>query len=144
MMPHKLYGKLLSTFFLFFFFFSAASTEAAERQFNGQYGEASKEETLVVRNLEEWNSLWKKAGTDSRFDFDPAREIVVAVFLGTRPTGAFSVEIVFAKEEDGAFVIRYKERAPGPGAMVAQVITSPYLIKVFPRTDLEVRIERAP
>ena len=53
--------------------------------------------------------------------------VVVAVFLGTRNTGGYSVEI--SRVENGK--IRIAEKAPPKGAMTTQVITSPFKIVSF-------------
>ncbi len=75
---------------------------------------------------------------------DFAREAVAAVFLGTRPTGGYGVEIVGAGQKAGAFVVQYRETKPGADAIAAQVITSPFLLVAMPKVDGDVTFERLP
>ena len=52
-----------------------------------------------------------------------ARHALIAAFLGQRPTGGYSVEIVRRKSR---FALR--ERRPARGAMTTQVITTPFQV----------------
>ena len=73
---------------------------------------------------------------------DFTREMVVGVFLGSRPTAGYGVEIVRAREEAGALVVQYREGSPSRDAMTAQVITMPYHLVAVPRDEGEVRFEK--
>lgn len=96
---------------------------------------------VVVRTPEEWRVLWAlHAGPDAAapaIDFQSA--IVAAAFAGEKPTAGHSIEVVGAiGDPDGVRVI-VDERAPGPGMLAAQILTSPFHIVSFPRTEREVR-----
>ncbi|MDP3804623.1 MAG: HEAT repeat domain-containing protein, partial [Candidatus Omnitrophota bacterium] len=52
----------------------------------------------------------------------------------------YGLEMLSAKEEKGAFVIDYLEIIPQ--GIVTQALTTPYLIKILPKTDLEVKFRR--
>ena len=54
----------------------------------------------------------------------------------------FAVDILSARDEHGALVVRYRETIPPPGAITAQVITTAYCIVALPRRDGDVRFER--
>ena len=100
---------------------------------------------VVVRTAADWGALWKQhAGERPMPAVDFAREAVAAVFLGTRPTGGFGVEIVGAAQKGGAFVVQYRETKPGANAIAAQVITSPFLLVALPKIDGDVKFERIP
>ena len=65
---------------------------------------------VTARTTAEWNTLWRQHSPDRdqpRVDF--AREMVVGVFLGSRPTAGFGVEIVSALVEQGVLVVRFRE-----------------------------------
>jgi hypothetical protein len=99
----------------------------------------------VARTPAEWDALWRAHSGPGRrgaptIDFD--RETVVAVFLGSRPTGGFSVAIVSATERDGTLVVAYNEASPQPGAIVAQVLTFPYHIVAVPKHAGPVTFEK--
>lgn len=98
---------------------------------------------VVVRSAEEWQRLWtehRPAAPLPVIDF--ARSTVIAVFLGTRPTAGFDVEVLAARNEGDRLTVEYRERHPAPGAMTAQVLTAPYHIVRVPRHDGEVRFTR--
>jgi hypothetical protein len=91
---------------------------------------------VVVRTAADWQGLWKAhdpQGAPPPVDF--AQSMVVATFLGSRPTAGFAVEITAVKTEGGRVVVEYVERGPARDAIVAQMLTSPFHI---------VRVARAP
>src|SRR5690348_17207121 len=97
----------------------------------------------VAHNEAEFAAIWKAHNYDRPAPaVDFAREMVVAVFMGSRPTGGFSTEIVSAAERDGRFVVTYRERAPGSGAIAAQVLTAPYHIAAVTKSEKPVVFEK--
>lgn len=97
---------------------------------------------VAVRTAAEWKTLWRQHSPDRdqpRVDF--GRDMVVGVFLGSRTTAGFSVEIVSALVEQGVLVVRFRETRPQSDRIVAQVITSPYHLVAVPRHTGEVRFE---
>ena len=68
-----------------------------------------------ARTVEEWSRLWTQhAGERARPAVDFNKEIVVAVFTGTRPSAGFTVEIVGVREDGAALVVSYRETRPAP------------------------------
>jgi type IV secretory pathway TrbL component len=97
----------------------------------------------IVRTAAEWQALWKQhasEGTPPTVDFN--QSTVVAVFLGSRPTTGFAVEITAAKTEGTRTVVEYLERQPPRDAIVAEVLTSPFHIVRLPRTAGAVEFRR--
>ena len=97
-----------------------------------------------ARTVEEWSRLWTQhAGERTRPTVDFSKDVVVAVFMGTRPTAGFAVEIVRVRQEGPALVVSYTETRPSPGDVAAQVLTSPFHIVAVPRgTTTDVKFER--
>ena len=96
----------------------------------------------VARSDAEWRMLWSQhAGDRARPAVDFSKEMVVAIFLGTRPTAGFSVEIVGAREEGAMLIVSYRETRPQPGIVTAQVLTSPYHLVAVPKHG-DVKWER--
>jgi len=96
-----------------------------------------------ARTDAEWAALWKKHnGAKPAPKIDFSKEMVVAVFMGSRPTAGFAVEIVSAAERNGKLVVSYRETLPGPGTVSAQVLTAPYHLAAVPRTGSEVAFEK--
>jgi hypothetical protein len=98
----------------------------------------------VAHTAAEWTALWKQHSPDRpQPAADFSREVVVAVFMGTRPTAGFAAEIVEALSgPDGALTIRYRERRPGRDMLTAQVITSPYHIVAVAKPSGAIRFEK--
>jgi hypothetical protein len=99
---------------------------------------------VVVRTAAEWQALWKEHSPGSAppaVDF--AQSTVVGVFLGSRPTAGFSVEISAVRTEDSRTVVEYIERRPPRDAFVAQVLTSPFHLVRIMRTAGPVEFRSA-
>ena len=98
----------------------------------------------VIRTAAEWASLWKQHQPDQKppaIDF--TRSMVAGVFLGSRPTGGYALEVT-AVERDGAdLVVIYREGKPDPKMMVTQMITSPFHLVRIDRHAGPVRFRAA-
>lgn len=98
---------------------------------------------VVVRSSAEWEALWKEHGVTQPLPVvNFSKEIVAAVFLGSRPTGGFNVEILSTRVEGDALIVEYGERRPGRGDIVSQVLTSPFHIVRLPAHKGPVRFEK--
>ncbi|WP_144775662.1 protease complex subunit PrcB family protein [Marinobacter maritimus] len=74
---------------------------------------------------------------------DLAKEHLLFVTLGEKPTGGHSVSLGSAESEQSGNILRLSMavRAPVPGTMVSQVITSPCVVIAVPATGLlEIRV----
>jgi hypothetical protein len=88
----------------------------------------------IARTPEEWARLWHQHSWDRPTPtVDFAHEMVAGVFMGTRPTAGFSIEIVGARQEQGTLVVEYRETRPGRDTITAQVITAPYHLVAIPQ-----------
>jgi len=98
----------------------------------------------VVRADAEWTRVWTRhAGERTKPAVDFSKDIVVALFLGSRPTAGFTVEIVGVREEGATLVVSYRETRPTPGSVAAQILTSPFHIVAVPKgTATAVKWER--
>jgi hypothetical protein len=97
---------------------------------------------VVVRSSADWNALWKEHGSTQPVPaVDFSKELVAAVFLGSRPTGGFSVEVVGARVEGDALIVEYVEQRPGRGSIVSQMLTSPFHIVKLPAHKGPVRFQ---
>jgi hypothetical protein len=100
---------------------------------------------VVVRTGDEWSRLWTQhAGERTKPAVDFSKDVVLAVFMGSRPTAAFTVEIVGTRAEGTTLVVSYRETRPAPGGVAAQILTSPYHIVAVPKASAtDVKFERA-
>ena len=100
---------------------------------------------MAARTPAEWGALWKRhGGAEPAAAVDFANAMVVAVFLGTRPTGGYSVEILAVRREAGAVIIEYAERVPSADVIVTQALTSPFHIVAMPKQEGALRFRQIP
>jgi len=100
---------------------------------------------VAVRTAGEWSTLWAQhAGERPKPAVDFSKDMLVAVFMGSRPTAGFTVDITGVREEGATLVVSYRETRPSPDSVAAQVLTSPFHIVAVPRgATTEVKFERA-
>jgi hypothetical protein len=98
---------------------------------------------VVAKTQQEWQQLWQKHTPDRpRPAVDFSKEMVVGLFLGSRPTAGYILEIVSAVQDDGSLVVKYRESIPQRGSMTAQVLTSPYHVVAVPFFPGGVKFEK--
>jgi protease stability complex PrcB-like protein len=105
---------------------------------------------IAIRSQSEWQKLWRQHSSASTasaplptVDFD--KEIVVAVFLGEKPSGGYGVEISSAEVVGSSLTVFVKETSPKPGAIVTQAINQPFHIVRIETAGVEtVSFRRAP
>ncbi len=99
----------------------------------GGTGGVTEERYEVIRDGERFRAVWQalhrnqlEPPTPPEIDF--GEQIVVAAFLGRRPTGGYGVEIsaICWDETTDSAVIRVARRKPDPDAMVTQALTAPF------------------
>jgi hypothetical protein len=75
---------------------------------------------------------------------DFSTQTVIAVVLGSRPTGGYSIRIVevLPPGAPGApIIVRVEESSPPPGVIVTQAFTSAFHFVTIPRWDGPVRFD---
>jgi hypothetical protein len=100
--------------------------------------------TVVVRTAAEWQALWKEHDNDRpppAVDF--GQSMVVGVFMGSRPSAGFAVEITGVTTEGNRTIVEYVERQPARDAFVAQVLTSPFHLVRLMRAAGAVEFRRS-
>ena len=99
---------------------------------------------VLVRTEAEWTKLWRQHNPDRpKPAVDFTKEMVVAVFMGSRPNAGFSTAITSAMAANGALLVKYKETAPAAGAVSAQILTFPYHIVAIGRAEVkDVKFEK--
>ena len=99
---------------------------------------------VLVRTDAEWSRLWQQHATGRpKPSIDFSKEMVVGLFMGSRPTAGFSTAVVSTTAGNGALIVRYTETFPPPGGVTAQVLTFPYHLVAIPKTDVkDVKFEK--
>ena len=99
---------------------------------------------LVIRSASQWKSLSRDLGPNAKpAPVDFTKSTVIGVFLGTRPTGGFSVEITGIERQGKELIVTWLEKKPGRDDMVTQVLTSPYHLVTIDKFDGPVKFIRA-
>ncbi len=99
---------------------------------------------VVVRDAATWAALWQQhtAGAHPPRplpEVDFLREMVLAFFLGERPTSGYSAHITDIVLHPDHMLVRVRVGAPPPGTVVLQVLTQPYDIVRVPRSGVPVQ-----
>lgn len=97
----------------------------------------------VARTAAEWQTLWSQhvLGRPAPV-VDFTKQMVVAVFLGSRSSSGYAVQITGVRKDGNTLVVQWAERKPEPGMMAAQVMTAPSHIATVPRHDGDLRFEK--
>jgi hypothetical protein len=120
----------------------APSTRTIDKGDQSNLDEAKR---VLVRTDAEWTKLWQQHHPDApRPAVDFSKEMIVGVFMGSRPNAGFSTTILSATAGNGALIVRYTERVPSPGSISAQILTFPYHLVAIPKAAVsDVKFEKA-
>src|SRR5688500_2169584 len=100
-------------------------------------GDVSGQQTarqVTVRTAAEWKALWKDHAPAANMpEIDFSKEMVVGIFLGSKPSAGHEVSIVGVRMQDKDLVVEYVQKQPGRGTMAAQILTEPYHLVAVPK-----------
>jgi hypothetical protein len=101
---------------------------------------------VLVRTEGEWAALWRQHSPDRPLPMvDFSKEMVVGVFMGSRPNGGYSTAVTTTTAGNGALIIKYTETVPPRGAITAQVLTFPFHLVAIPKSDAKtVKFDKQP
>lgn len=98
---------------------------------------------VVARTPAEWAALWRlHAGDQTPPKIDLTTRTVVAVFLGSRPSAGYAVEVSGTKQAGKALIVEWREHVPKPGTLSAQVITSPSHLVSIPKFEGDITFRK--
>jgi hypothetical protein len=99
---------------------------------------------VLVRTDAEWTKLWQQHAADRpRPQVDFSKEMVVGLFMGSRPSAGFSTAVISATAGNGALMVRYSETMPSGRGVSAQVLTFPFHLVAIPKaTVTDVKFEK--
>ncbi len=109
----------------------------------GDHSGVQAEGGRVVRSPAAWEALWAEhaAGRVPAPPLPPvdfSREMVLAYFLGEKPTAGYAVEIREIAVSEGRVLVHVAVTTPPAGAPVLQVLTQPFHIVRALRSELPV------
>lgn len=91
----------------------------------------------VIRDALTWRALWNEHAPKTTVPpVDFTHQMVIAIFLGERPTGGYRVEITKIRTLPDQLAVEYQEVLPEEGMVHSQALTYPYVMKVIPKTNL--------
>jgi hypothetical protein len=109
----------------------------------GEQSNIDEAKQVVVRTEAEWTKLWQQHSPDrQRPAVDFSKDMVVGVFMGSRPTAGYNLSIVSTFAKDGNVLVQYRDSQPRPGAVAAQVLTFPYHLVAVPKAAGQVTFEK--
>lgn len=91
----------------------------------------------LVTGPESWKRYLQDHGRlADQPDVDWDAEVIMVLLMGQKPTGGYSVAITGVEVQDARVVVHVVERTPPPGAMVIQVLTTPFHVVRVDRNAL--------
>jgi hypothetical protein len=99
---------------------------------------------MVIRDATAWSELWQNIHALTEPvpplpNVDFSEEMIVAVALGTRPTGGFNVFLADAAESSDVVQIEVIETRPGSDCITTQALTQPVDLARVARRDAPVQ-----
>lgn len=110
-------------------------------EWKGQNGGPIDAGTEVAADASAWTRLWLTVGQDAP-TLDFKKYFAVAVFVGERPTGGYTVEFLEPVPKGMDLIVRY--RIKEPTGFSTQAIAQPWKVRAFARVKGKVFVEVAP
>src|SRR5689334_21222345 len=107
----------------------------------GTYSNIRTPKNVVIRDQKTFSAVWKEhigMGETPMPKVDFKKYDVIAVFIGPKPTGGFSVKIDDVKRGKTDAVVIATLAKPGPGTSTTQAFTYPYAMKAVPKLPATV------
>ncbi len=132
---------------------SAYSTDATGKPLfttlaRGSYSGIDQSVDITITSQEKWEELWNEVHRDylspvpALPEVDFAAETVAAAFMGSRPTGGYSIEIEKICRQQGKYTAVVRTVSPQPGEMLTMAITRPFHIIKIDRPEMEIEFIR--
>jgi hypothetical protein len=103
--------------------------------------EAARE--AVARTEAEWTALWKAhAPGTPKPRLDMTKRTVIGVFVGSRPSGGYAVDIVRIDRQGDGMLVTWRERRPGADEIASAMMTQPFHIVSIARVTGPIRFAR--
>jgi len=115
-------------------------------EWTGTYSQQKEASYMVFKNLVAWqkfsesdSDIYSEHPDIDMTDF--SSNMLVAVFIGEKPTAGYSVEITEIDKGTDKIIVKYKINAPAKDSITAQVLTHPYCIKATATSTLPVEFQ---
>ncbi len=126
--------------------FHSTSTSQSVVISEGEWSNIDEQRLEVIRDGAVFDVLWSEHSPGSpELDGMPSKPVVdfnanqlLALFLGSRNTGGFSINIESIVELDTQVNINLLEQVPGGGCVVTTALTQPYQFLIMSKIDKPV------
>lgn len=92
----------------------------------------------AIRTSADWQTFQQERGLTWAINIDFNRDMVIAVFLGTRNSAGYKIELAEIRAEPWHAEVTYREIPPSATTPVAQMLTNPYILKVIGQSQTPV------
>jgi len=121
---------------------AATAKETVPMEWKGQSSSAAKPWTVIVKTQAQWEKVWETIGQEPP-PVDFTAHFAVAVFLGQKNSGGYGINFLDPTHDSAAQTLTIRYEMTSPKGMAIQVLTQPYAVRLFPKTDLAVNVETA-
>lgn len=112
----------------------------------GAYSGVTERKAVIISDDASWRANWQQltarqhpAPDAPAMDF--SQHSVLAVYMGEKPTGGYTIEITGVEVAGGKLRVTVKQTSPGPGSMVTQALTQPYHMIQIPKVPAGTTVE---
>ena len=108
----------------------------------GQYSQLPLAKELVIRDTTAWQHLWlAHTGDPGKHppSIDFRTNMVMAFFLGQRPTGGYAIQVQRIRATDNHLLVELNVKRPDSHMAATMALTQTHTIIKLPRYDLPVK-----
>lgn len=107
----------------------------------GTNTEIEREQQKIIKSPEEWSDLWTEMFPTEMIApaTDFSKKDIIAVFMGRRNTGGYSIKIKEVIDKEEYIEIHVEEYSPSENCFVTQVLTNPYNIIEIQKFEKEAK-----
>lgn len=111
------------------------------------YGGLKQYENRVIKSEDELKEVYNDINSKRSPALDIpvinfSKETVVAIFIGEKNTGGYSIQIESVTDLDNQIKVIFKEATAKPGENVSMALTQPYCIIKIPYTNNKVTVKK--
>ncbi len=114
-----------------------------------QYSSIQKKQDMIITKASAWESLWEQMHKNvqpmpSLPKVDFSQEMLIGVFMGTKSTGGYDINIQSIKETESEIVVTVKEIFPRNTGFVSTALTQPtHVVKLLTSKKKVVFVRKA-
>lgn len=91
----------------------------------------------IIKDNEGLSKLYASVNDEQVPKIDFSKERIVALFLGQKNTGGYSIKVKDVVEKGGKIYVSVEEITPKPGGMATMAISNPYtIVKINATKDI--------